>query len=159
MVTKQQALTASSFHWGNCARETGPRGGVKETIVAYRRNGATKTWATRPDDFRLPVKHGLRDYADITPALAHMWHAAEDCPLNATTGDSAMTEHTAFVQTVTVPTLPGSTFYRVVCACGMVTRETTDEARAKRAMVAHQDGFTDDTVHSIIARAPMPTSF
>lgn len=31
-----------------------------------RRNGKTKTWKTRPDDFRIPVKAGLRATGAIT---------------------------------------------------------------------------------------------
>lgn len=31
-----------------------------------RRNGATKLWKTRPDDFRIPVKAGLRATGAIT---------------------------------------------------------------------------------------------
>lgn len=32
----------------------------------WRRNGRTKTWKTRPGEFRIPVKHGLRSYGYIT---------------------------------------------------------------------------------------------
>jgi hypothetical protein len=31
-----------------------------------RRNGRTQRWATRPDDFRIPIKMGLNRYSDIT---------------------------------------------------------------------------------------------
>lgn len=31
-----------------------------------RRNGRTQTWKTRPMDFRIPVKAGLRSYASVT---------------------------------------------------------------------------------------------
>lgn len=31
-----------------------------------RRNGATKTWKTRPGDFRIPIKAGLRVYGELT---------------------------------------------------------------------------------------------
>lgn len=31
-----------------------------------RRNGKTQTWKTRPDDFRIPVKAGLRSTGQIT---------------------------------------------------------------------------------------------
>lgn len=30
-----------------------------------RRNGATKLWKTRPDEFRIPVKAGLKSYGHI----------------------------------------------------------------------------------------------
>lgn len=32
-----------------------------------RRNGKTKTWKTRPDDFRIPVKCGFRTTFQLTP--------------------------------------------------------------------------------------------
>jgi len=31
-----------------------------------RRNGATKVWKTRPSEYRIPVKAGLRSYGYIT---------------------------------------------------------------------------------------------
>jgi hypothetical protein len=33
---------------------------------SVRRNGKTKTWKTRPSEFSIPVKAGLRSYAYIT---------------------------------------------------------------------------------------------
>ena len=32
----------------------------------WRRNGKTKLWKTRPDQFKIPVKHGLYQYGYIT---------------------------------------------------------------------------------------------
>lgn len=85
MVTKQQAIEASEFHAGQCVRTIGPRGGVKVRSVVYRRNGQTQTWKTRPDDFRVPVKHGLYEYAAVEHrperfvSNADLFHTAEDC--------------------------------------------------------------------------------
>ena len=31
-----------------------------------RRNGATQRWKTRPFDYRIPVKAGLKSYGDVT---------------------------------------------------------------------------------------------
>ena len=39
-----------------------------------RVNGKCQTWKTRPDDFKLPVKYGLRDCFYITPDNAHLWN-------------------------------------------------------------------------------------
>lgn len=75
MITKEQALTAKRFH--EDAMCTPVR------IVTWRRNGATQTWKTRPDDFRIPVKWGLRDYFQITHLNADWFHAEEDCPVLA----------------------------------------------------------------------------
>lgn len=33
---------------------------------AVRRNGRTRTWKTRPGEFRIPIKFGLRGYGEIT---------------------------------------------------------------------------------------------
>lgn len=109
MVTKQQALTARVFHYvgkQQCKRTVGPRGGVKVSIVECRRNGATKTWKTRPQEFRVPVKYGMYEYAYISQDNAEDWHTAEDCPLLAedcalrnllsdTTWDRKLREHEA----------------------------------------------------------------
>lgn len=43
------------------------------SAVRCRVNGAMKTWKRRPDDFRLPVKHGLRDCFYITPQNVAEW--------------------------------------------------------------------------------------
>lgn len=44
--------------------------------VRCRVNGTCQTWKTRPDDFRLPVKHGLRECFYITPSNAAQWEVA-----------------------------------------------------------------------------------
>jgi hypothetical protein len=82
MITKNQALSVNDFHYGTCTRETGPRGGVKERIERWRRNGSTQTWKTRPREFRLPVKYGMRGYSVITQDNASDFHTEADCPLN-----------------------------------------------------------------------------
>ena len=46
------------------------------TPARCRVNGRVKLWKTRPGDFRLPVKHGLRDCFYITPANAEEWEVA-----------------------------------------------------------------------------------
>ena len=56
MITREQALTAQRFHVGECSKVTGPRGGVKISIVECRRNGQTKTWVRTPENFSVPVK-------------------------------------------------------------------------------------------------------
>ena len=48
------------------------------TPVRCRANGTCKTWKTRPNDYRLPVKHGLRDCFHITPTNAVDWEITED---------------------------------------------------------------------------------
>ena len=38
-----------------------------------RRNGATKLWKTRPEEFKIPVKYGMYEYFYITQDNAHEW--------------------------------------------------------------------------------------
>ena len=71
MITRAQALTASRFHENH-----EPAGKIYE----HRRNGSTQTWKTRPDEFRVPVKYGLRGYGAITELNADQFHVAEECP-------------------------------------------------------------------------------
>lgn len=93
MVTKKQAMAAKHgdiFHYGGpnprgvmlpCARTVGPRGRVTERVVQARVTGRCATWKTRPDEFRLPVKHGLYESGAITHDNAAYWHRACDCAL------------------------------------------------------------------------------
>jgi len=71
MITKQDAMAADRFHENH-----EPAGKIFE----WRRNGATQTWVTRPDEFRLPVKYGMRGYGQITQSDAHNYHRADQCP-------------------------------------------------------------------------------
>ena len=82
MVTKDQALTCSEFHYGTCHRSVGPRGGVTEKSEIWRRNGKTQTWKTRPNEFRVPLNHGLYAYGQMDERSASKFHTADDCPLN-----------------------------------------------------------------------------
>ncbi len=45
--------------------------------VRCRVNGRCRTWKTRPDDFQLPVKYGLKTCFYITPANASEWTLPE----------------------------------------------------------------------------------
>lgn len=35
-----------------------------------RRNGQTQIWKTRPDDYRVPFKHGFKSFGQVTPLIA-----------------------------------------------------------------------------------------
>lgn len=70
-VTKEDCIKGGVFHHGDCTPKKAYR---------WRSNGACKTWVTRPDEFRLPIKFGLRSYDYITERNASMFHRAEDCP-------------------------------------------------------------------------------
>ena len=93
MVTKEQAIQAGEsfgrieFHYGECKRFIGPRGGVRQYIETWRVNGKCKIWVTKPEDFYLPIKHGLRDYGSINNFNCSEFHLASECPLdNPNTG-------------------------------------------------------------------------
>lgn len=66
-LTPQTALTAQNFWHRTITRKDGV------TPAEARRNGATKTWKTRPGEFKIPVKHGMYDYFYITQADADDW--------------------------------------------------------------------------------------
>ena len=69
MVTKEQAMTANNFVCLDANNADG-------TLVRQRRNGTTRTWKTRPNDFVVPVKHGLCGYTSITRSNAHRFDVA-----------------------------------------------------------------------------------
>jgi hypothetical protein len=73
MITCEQAMTAKEFHHNTRKNADG-------TCERWRRNGSTQTWKTRPGTFRVPVKHGMYDYSNITEREASIVHAAADCP-------------------------------------------------------------------------------
>lgn len=87
MITKAQALAlryGEIVHYTGkheCSRHIGPRGGVTENVTRARVSGKCKTWLSRPDDFRIPVKHGLYESGEITHLLAGDWHVEDECPL------------------------------------------------------------------------------
>ena len=58
MVTKEQALTCKTFRYN---------------VYCYRANGKCKTWKTRPNEFKLPIKHGLYIYGYLTHENAHLF--------------------------------------------------------------------------------------
>lgn len=69
MITKRQATNATyrqEFHHKTLKNADG-------TPVRCRVNGKCKTWKTRPEDFRLPVKHGLYQCFYITQHNAKDW--------------------------------------------------------------------------------------
>lgn len=72
-ITQFDAINATELHVNGLFNADG-------TCMRYRRAGRTQLWKTRPDDYRMPVKHGLRDHAQITPAYAAHVHTPENCP-------------------------------------------------------------------------------
>jgi hypothetical protein len=82
MVTKQDCINGGVFHYTEAEGYVDGKG--KPKIERWRSNGRCKTWVTRPDEFRLPVKFGLYGYSAITNLNAYEFHREDECPLNAT---------------------------------------------------------------------------
>jgi hypothetical protein len=86
MITKEQAMEASQFHYGNCTLTIGPKGGTKTTQMIWRRNGKTQTWKRSPEKFSVPIKYGLYFYGYIIDAddgrgSRDNFHTVDDCPI------------------------------------------------------------------------------
>ncbi len=78
----QTALQTDRFHYGECKKSVGPRGGVTIAREEWRRNGANKTWATDSERFQVPVKYGMRQYGYVCAGNVAEFHAASDCAIN-----------------------------------------------------------------------------
>ena len=68
-VTIETAASATYF-WHRTARNS------NGTPVRCRRNGMLKLWKTRPTEFRLPVKYGLKEWFYITEFNCSDWVVA-----------------------------------------------------------------------------------
>lgn len=68
-ITPETAMTASRFYH----RKEKYGGRRSNEPIEVRRMGRTKTWKTRPGEFRIPVKYGLRTSFYIDHTNAHEW--------------------------------------------------------------------------------------
>lgn len=68
-ITKAQAQIVKHFEHATIKNADG-------TPARCRAMGECKTWKTRPDEFKLPVKHGMYQSFYITDTNAHEWNAA-----------------------------------------------------------------------------------
>lgn len=69
MITKEHALALKH-------RQTLEHTTLKNadgTPLRARVNGKTQTWKTRPAEFCIPIKHGIRECAYITEKNASQW--------------------------------------------------------------------------------------
>jgi hypothetical protein len=73
-VTPKAAMNASEFYHRTLKYKDG------KTPIRVRRNGATKTWKTRPGEFRIPVKYGMYEYFYIDQNNADEWSTIPDPP-------------------------------------------------------------------------------
>ena len=67
-ITKEIALTANEFFSTTLKNKD-----KQQTPLKVRRNGKTQTWKTRPNEFKVPVKYGLYEYAYITQDNCNEW--------------------------------------------------------------------------------------
>ena len=74
MVTKEQAITATRFK-RTVPTKIGLMNSVK--ITNWRASGKCKTWKTRPEEFKLPIKYGLYESSYLTHENAHLFEVAE----------------------------------------------------------------------------------
>ena len=84
-ITKEQAVKLKHgdlVHYGECKKIVGPRGGVKIKRVVARVTGKVRTWVGRPNDFTVPIKHGLYESAYIREVNAEYFHLASECPID-----------------------------------------------------------------------------
>jgi hypothetical protein len=69
-VNKENALTANRFEHVSIKN-------ADKTPARCKRNGKTKIWVTRPDEFKIPVKHGLRDCFYIDNTNCNDWNVVD----------------------------------------------------------------------------------
>ena len=72
MVTKEQAVAlrhGSTLHHVSEVNADG-------TPLRVRVNGKCQVWKTRPTEFRLPCKYGLKQGVQVTHDTAHQWEVA-----------------------------------------------------------------------------------
>lgn len=50
------------------------------SCVRYRVNGRLREWKTRPDQWEIPVKNGMRSHSYINNGNCHKFHLGSECP-------------------------------------------------------------------------------
>lgn len=74
MITREIAATLKHGQILHHKIERQGRNGCEPLRV--RVSGQVKTWVKRPDDFRIPVKHGMYTNSEITQNNASEWEVA-----------------------------------------------------------------------------------
>jgi hypothetical protein len=67
-VNRENSMTANNFE------HVSIKNADKKTPARCRRTGKTQTWKTRPNEFKIPVKHGMYDCFYITHLNMHEWN-------------------------------------------------------------------------------------
>lgn len=68
-----RAVITQMFHHNTLKNADG-------TCQRWRRNGKTKLWKTRPEEFIVPVKQGMYNYGRIHLRNCANYHDERDCP-------------------------------------------------------------------------------
>jgi hypothetical protein len=79
MVTKEQALTANTFHY--TGQHACTMRNTRRQVTTARRTRATWLWPNDSTRFNVPVTYGAQEWGDITEKNAEDYHVAEECPL------------------------------------------------------------------------------
>jgi hypothetical protein len=66
-VNRENAMTANRFEHVSSKN-------ADKTPTRAKRNGKTKTWVTRPQEYKIPVKYGLKTCFYITPENCDDWN-------------------------------------------------------------------------------------
>jgi hypothetical protein len=76
MVTKEQAMTCIWFREIKEVMIDPPLNTLTKK-VKWRANGECKTWKSRPNEFRLPVRRGLNNFSYIDHTNCHLMEVDE----------------------------------------------------------------------------------
>jgi hypothetical protein len=82
MITKEQALALryrEVIHYGTCKTLVGKKGGLTYKTENWRVDGKAKTWKTRPNEFKIPIKFGLYQHSYLTEHNMMDFHLEENC--------------------------------------------------------------------------------
>jgi len=74
-IDKAVAVALGALGWGTVYHRR--LRNADGTALRARVNGKAKTWKTRPDEWYLSLKYGLRDCFKIGPHDAHEWTTVE----------------------------------------------------------------------------------
>lgn len=69
-IDRLNAMTAQRFEHQSVKNRDG-------SPLRARRNGKTKIWKTKPNDFKIPVKYGLSQHFYINDVNAHEWNVVQ----------------------------------------------------------------------------------
>lgn len=67
-VDRENAMTANHFEHVTMKNKD-----KAQTPLRVRRNGKTKTWKRKPEEFSIPIKYGLYEYSYITHLNCNEW--------------------------------------------------------------------------------------